>query len=116
MGQLQKIDHIVVLMLENRSFDCLLGKLYPKSDNFEGLSGNEQNLDANGSPVPVWNKPGTDETTVRIPNPDPGELWTDIKHPAVQQPHCPAPRQDADHGRFCQELSRATAAQSDRDL
>jgi phospholipase C len=60
MGQLQKIDHIVVLMLENRSFDCLLGKLYPKSDNFEGLSGNEQNPDANGSPVPVWNKPGTD--------------------------------------------------------
>src|SRR6266566_1599442 len=28
MGQLQNIDHIVVLMLENRSFDCLLGKLY----------------------------------------------------------------------------------------
>jgi phospholipase C len=54
MGQLQKIDHTVVLMLENRSFDCLLGKLYPKSDNFEGLSGNEQNPDANGSPVPVW--------------------------------------------------------------
>ena len=50
MGQLRKIDHIVVLMLENRSFDCLLGKLYPKSDSFEGLSGGEQNPDANGSP------------------------------------------------------------------
>jgi phospholipase C len=33
MGQLQNINHIVVLMLENRSFDCLLGKLYPKSDS-----------------------------------------------------------------------------------
>jgi phospholipase C len=31
MSQLQSINHIVVLMLENRSFDCLLGKLYPKS-------------------------------------------------------------------------------------
>jgi hypothetical protein len=33
---------------------------------------------ANGTPVVVWNSPGTDETTMRIPNPDPGELWTDI--------------------------------------
>jgi phospholipase C len=39
MGQLQKIDHIVVLMLENRSFDSLFGKLYPKSNAFEGLAG-----------------------------------------------------------------------------
>ena len=78
MGQLQKIDHIVVLMLENRSFDSLLGKLYSKSDGFEGLAGNEQNPDADGAPVVVWNSPGTDEITMRIPNPDPGELWTDI--------------------------------------
>jgi hypothetical protein len=35
-------------MLENRSFDCLLGKLYSKSDNFEGLNGDEQNSDAQG--------------------------------------------------------------------
>jgi len=75
---LQKIDHIVVLMLENRSFDSLLGTLYPKSDSFEGLNGTEQNPDANGTPVVVWNSPGIDETTMRIPNPDPGELWTDI--------------------------------------
>jgi phospholipase C len=43
MGSLQKIDHIVVLMLENRSFNSLLGTLYPKSDSFEGLTGDEQN-------------------------------------------------------------------------
>ena len=78
MGSLQKIDHIVVLMLENRSFDSLLGTVYPKPDSFEGLTGTEQNPDANGTPVVVWNSPGTDETTMRIPNPDPGELWTDI--------------------------------------
>jgi hypothetical protein len=30
-------------MLENRSFDCLLGKLYDRSVGFEGLSGTEQN-------------------------------------------------------------------------
>jgi phospholipase C len=42
------------------------------------LNDTEQNPDANGTPVVVWNSPGTDETTMRIPNPDPGELWTDI--------------------------------------
>ena len=92
MGQLQKIDHIVVLMLENRSFDSVLGKLYPKSDSFEGLADNEQNPDASGSPVMVWNSPGTDETTMRIPNPDPGELWTDINTQLFGNP-APAPRQ-----------------------
>jgi phospholipase C len=93
MGQLHAIDHIVVLMLENRSFDCLLGKLYDKSASFDGLSGGEQNPDANGSPVPVWNKPGTDETTMRIPNPDPGELWTDINTQLLGSPIAPRPGQ-----------------------
>ena len=45
---LKKIEHVVVLMMENRSFDNLLGWLYdPENDppydkvppNFEGLSG-----------------------------------------------------------------------------
>jgi phospholipase C len=35
---LGKIDHIVVLMLENRSFDSMLGKLYQKSATFDGLA------------------------------------------------------------------------------
>ena len=116
MGQLQKIDHIVVLMLENRSFDCLLGKLYPKSDTFEGLSGSEQNPDEHGASITVWNNPGTDEATMRIPNPDPGELWTDINTQLFGGPQRASSRPGADHGRLCQKLSRATAAQSDRDL
>ena len=58
---LGKIDHIVVLMLENRSFDSMLGKLYPKSATFDGLDGTEQNPDASGVPVQVWSSTGTDE-------------------------------------------------------
>ncbi|WP_339915814.1 alkaline phosphatase family protein [Yeosuana marina] len=38
-----KFDHVVVLMLENRSFDNLLGYLYedhvPEGKTFEGLQG-----------------------------------------------------------------------------
>ncbi|MFZ0694455.1 MAG: alkaline phosphatase family protein [Alphaproteobacteria bacterium] len=78
MSALDRINHIVVLMLENRSFDNMLGMLYPKSAGFDGLDGTETNLDANSNPVRVWNRPGTDETTMTIPNPDPGELWADI--------------------------------------
>ncbi len=36
MTRLQSIEHFVVLMLENRSFDNLLGGLYPKSKDFDG--------------------------------------------------------------------------------
>ncbi len=77
MGALNQIEHVVVLMLENRSFDNLLGKLYPAAADFDGLTGNESNQ--NGpTPVKVWNNPGTDAASMTIPTPDPGELWTDI--------------------------------------
>jgi phospholipase C len=75
---LSDIDHIVVLMLENRSFDSMLGTLYPKSAHFEGLAGSESNPDASGAPLPVWTTPATDAGTMSIPAPDPGELFTDI--------------------------------------
>jgi hypothetical protein len=55
--------------------------------------GNEQNPDANGAPVAIWNSPGTDETTMRIPNPDPGELWTDINMQLFGNP-APTPGQE----------------------
>ncbi len=46
---LGSVDHIVMLMLENRSFDHMLGFVYSGSGNvspltqqpFEGLTGNE---------------------------------------------------------------------------
>jgi phospholipase C len=75
---LDKIDHIVVLMLENRSFDSMLGKLYTPSPQFDGLTGAEFNLGPGGQKFGVWNKPGTDPATMSIPDPDPGELWQDI--------------------------------------
>ena len=72
---LGKIDHIVVLMLENRSFDSMLGKLYPKSATFDGLDGTEQNPDSSGVPVQVWSSTGTDEST------DPPPLkWSDLRY------------------------------------
>jgi phospholipase C len=76
------IEHIVVLMLENRSFDSMLGWLYPDRADFDGLTGREANSwHRHGSTVtvPVWNDLGMSRTEARGPDPDPGELFDDIE-------------------------------------
>jgi len=77
MGAKGGIEHVIVLMLENRSFDSVLGKLYPKGETFNGLSGDETNPSSLG-PVAVWNDTGMDPRTATIPDPDPGELFDDM--------------------------------------
>ena len=74
MPSLNDIDHFVVLMLENRSFDNLLGSL---GDDINGLTGNETNPDGAGGTVKVWNAP-VGPGDAWLPTPDPGELFTDI--------------------------------------
>ncbi len=90
MSGLSNIKHIVVLMLENRSFDSLLGKLYPKTAAFDGLSGDENNPNPPGPPVKVGNCRGTDQTTMSIPASDPGELWNDINEQLFGSSAAPA--------------------------
>jgi len=60
-NQPSKIKHVVQLMLENRSFDQMLGFLYtdarnksPAGDAYDGLTGSEFNLDAAGNKVTVF--------------------------------------------------------------
>ena len=100
MPSLDQIEHVVVLMLENRSFDSMLGFLYPKSPGFDGLTGTEFNLDATGTPVPVWNSPGSDRQTLSIPDPDPGELFTDINTQLFEAAAKPPPGQTPSMGGF----------------
>jgi phospholipase C len=77
-----RIEHVVVLMLENRSFDSMLGALYPKSEMFDGLSGDESNPlrspDGTVQSVRVWNDTSLSASAACIPSPDPGELFTDM--------------------------------------
>jgi phospholipase C len=78
---LTKIQHIVVLMLENRAFDHMLGFLYAGSHNvspetgqpFEGLLGNETNPDATGKAVSVFPIDPTQAYAYFMPGADPGE-------------------------------------------
>jgi phospholipase C len=76
------IEHVVVLMMENRSFDCLLGKLYPKSERFDGLEGTESNpwhkQDGTVEQVWVWNCGEVTEEAACLPDPEPGELFEDV--------------------------------------
>ena len=78
---LSAIEHVVVLMLENRSFDHMLGFLYSDSGNvspatgqpFEGLSGTEWNPDGSGKPVTVFKIEPTTPNAYFMPGADPGE-------------------------------------------
>jgi hypothetical protein len=79
-NQLSSIQHIVVLMLENRSFDHMLGFLYADEGNkapggqpFEGLTGKESNPATGGKSVPVFKIKPTDKNAYFMPGADPGE-------------------------------------------
>ncbi len=76
------IRHVVVLMLENRSFDSMLGMLYPSDGEFDGLTGTETNTwhkpDGTQQVIPIWRSPELTTQNLCIPDPDPGELFTDI--------------------------------------
>jgi phospholipase C len=75
---LAAIEHVVVLMLENRSFDHMLGFLYlgnvtPSGQPFEGLAGTESNPGSNGQPVTVFKIEPTTPNAYYMPGADPGE-------------------------------------------
>lgn len=68
---LSQIRHIVVLMFENRSFDNVLGALYPQgTQNFEGVWNTKNANVWNGAPY--WPRHGTDMIQ---PFPDPNEEY-----------------------------------------
>lgn len=73
-----EIDHVVVLMLENRSFDAMLGRLYGQESDFRGVPPNAQNTWA-GKSYPVWTSPAPLSTdSACIPTPDPNEDFVDM--------------------------------------
>jgi phospholipase C len=77
------LDHVVVVMFENRSFDNLLGRLYEPGDvpAFEGVTG----LDLT-NPIPDWAADKGGRTVVpyglaadmNSPSPDPGEEYQHV--------------------------------------
>lgn len=83
-NRLSAINHIVVLMLENRSFDHMLGFLYADTHNvspagqaFEGLTGKEGNAAAKGgAATTVFAIDAGTTSTYFMPGADPGEGYS----------------------------------------
>ncbi len=74
------MDHVVVVLFENRSFDNLLGRLYQPGEvpAFEGVAGKQLS-----NPIPAWAEHGAEReivpyqlaATMDSPDPDPGEEY-----------------------------------------
>lgn len=74
------LDHLIVVLFENRSFDNLLGHLFSPGEvpSFEGVIGKDLS-----NPVPAWAEHGSKDGIVRYqicagmdsPDPDPGEEY-----------------------------------------
>ena len=77
------LDHVVVIMFENRSLDNLLGRLYQPGDvaSFEGVAGRDLS-----NPVPEWAAGAAGQKVVpygvaadmNSPSPDPGEEYQHV--------------------------------------
>jgi phospholipase C len=103
-NQLASINHIVVLMLENRSFDHMLGSLYADRGNvstagqpFEGLKGQESNPGKNGN-VPVFQIKSTDANAYLMPGADPGEGYTATNAQLFGSNNAPTPPNATNNG------------------
>jgi phospholipase C len=76
---LSSVENLVVVMMENRSFDHLLGGLrldrdYPARDAIDGLRGGESNPDLDGRPILVTPMPGRGDGSI-----NPRHAWKYVR-------------------------------------
>ena len=79
-GRAHALDHVVVVLFENRSLDNVLGHLYGPEDGktFDGVIGKDLS-----NPIPEWAEHGAERkvvpytvaTDMDSPNPDSGEEY-----------------------------------------
>jgi phospholipase C len=104
-NRLAAIEHIVVLMLENRSFDHMLGFLYSDQQNqspsghpFDGLTGNESNPAASGEAVQVYAIRASDSNAFFQPGADPGEGYSATNSQLFGTVNAPLPPEATNQG------------------
>src|SRR5580704_11291483 len=95
-NQLPAVQHIVQLMLEDRSFDHMLGFLYPgktgpNGQPFEGLLGTESNNGTDGKPVTVFQIDTTSTNAYCMPGADPGEGYANTNDQLFGSGNPPTP-------------------------
>ena len=105
---LESIDHVILLMLENRSFDHLLGYLYPRSATFDGLDGVQSNRDATGTKVSVYPITPDNENAYYYPLANPTEGFKGTNRQLFSSDSAPDDGQAANDGfvtSFANELA-----------
>ena len=115
-NQLAAIKHIVQLMLENRSFDQMLGFLYENSGNqspsgqpFDGLTGNESNPDDTGRQIQVFKIDNTAAHPYFMPGADPGEGFYNTNYQLFSNDY-PTHGQIPDNSGFVMNFKSAIAS------
>jgi phospholipase C len=108
------IDHIVVLMLENRSFDHMLGFLYTDAGNvspagqpFAGLTGQESCPGSDGQPVTVFRLAPNTPGVYFYPGADPGEGYQATNNQCFGTTADPAPGAAAPMSGFVTDYAQA---------
>src|SRR5579871_6476891 len=84
---LNNLKHIVVLMMENRSFDHMLGSLKAVDSRINGITGNESNLDSTNEPAKVQ---PLAEFQGQL-DPDPDHHFTEVNRQLYGTTAAPAP-------------------------
>ena len=81
---LANIEHVILLMFENRSFDNVLGALYPSTTNPDGggVPTGWSNPLSNAPSVAAWNAP-VGSAAQNLPFPDPQESYADMSQQMV---------------------------------
>lgn len=71
---LDALEHLVVLMMENRSFDHMLGGLKARDPRIDGLTGSESNPDTTGAIITVQDRARYQSQL----DPDPGHDFAEV--------------------------------------
>jgi phospholipase C len=111
MAGLEAIDHVILLMLENRSFDHLPGYLYPRSGDFDGLDGTQSNRDLAGTAVSVYPITPENENAYYYPLANPTEGFVATNEQLFSSATAPADGKAANDGfvtSFARELANPT--------
>jgi phospholipase C len=106
------IRHVVVLMMENRSFDSMLGRLPHPDPDFDGLTGTESNM-WQGAPVGVWSASGTGRSVMKMPDPEPHQRFTDVREQLFGRSD-PPPGAEPDMSGFVANYMRDPAGRDPR--
>ena len=88
----QEIEHLVVLMMENRSFDHMLGWLQEPGYDIDGLTGGEWNPVDPSEPVAPGNRVTVTPDAQDVTPLDPGHDFGDVNVQLFSNPSGPPPQ------------------------